>query len=30
MSNVLSALNHIDVAALSYQDWINVGMALQA
>jgi len=30
MSNVLSALQHIDVSALSYQDWINVGMALQA
>lgn len=30
MSNVLSALQHIDVSVLSYQDWINVGMALQA
>lgn len=30
MSNVLSALQHLDVSALSYQDWINVGMALQA
>lgn len=30
MSNVLSALQHIDVSALSYQEWINVGMALQA
>lgn len=30
MSNVLSALQHIDVASLSYQDWINVGMALHA
>lgn len=30
MSNILSALQHIDVSALSYQDWINVGMALQA
>lgn len=30
MSNILSALQHIDVSALPYQDWINVGMALQA
>ena len=30
MSNVLSALQYIDVSALSYQEWINVGMALQA
>lgn len=30
MSNILSALHHIDVSALSYQEWINVGMALQA
>ena len=30
MSNILSALQHIDVASLSYQDWINVGMALHA
>ena len=30
MSNILSALQHLDVSALSYQDWINVGMALQA
>ena len=30
MSNVLSALQHIDVAAVSYQEWVNVGMALKA
>lgn len=30
MSNVLSALQQIDVAALSYQEWINVGMALKS
>ena len=30
MSNLISALNSLDVAALSYQEWIQVGMALQA
>ena len=30
MSNILSALDRIDVASLTYQEWINVGMALQA
>ncbi|MBE6926882.1 MAG: DNA primase [Ruminococcaceae bacterium] len=30
MSNILSALQAIDVAAVSYQEWINVGMALKA
>lgn len=30
MSNIIPALQHIDVSALSYQDWINVGMALKA
>ena len=30
MSNVLAALQQIDVATLNYQEWINVGMALKA
>lgn len=30
MNNILSALEKIDVASLNYQEWINVGMALQA
>ena len=30
MSNVLQALEALDVAALSYQEWVNVGMALHA
>lgn len=30
MSNVLQALEALDVASMSYQEWINVGMALQA
>ena len=30
MSNVLSALQQIPVAGLSYQEWLNVGMALHA
>ena len=30
MSNLLDALKKIDVSTLSYQDWINVGMALKA
>lgn len=30
MSNIISALNSIDVASLSYQEWVQVGMALQA
>ena len=30
MSNILSALDRIDVASLTYQEWINVGMALHA
>ncbi|MGI6710948.1 MAG: AAA family ATPase [Bacilli bacterium] len=30
MDNILEALNHINVADLSYQEWINVGMALKA
>lgn len=30
MDNILEALKHIDVAKLSYQEWINVGMALKA
>jgi len=30
MSNILSALDRIDVASLTYQEWVNVGMALQA
>ena len=30
MSNILSALESIDVASLTYQEWINVGMGLHA
>ena len=30
MNNILSALEKIDVASLTYQEWINIGMALQA
>ena len=30
MSNIISALNALDVASLSYQEWVQVGMALQA
>lgn len=30
MDNLLEALNQIDVSNVSYQDWINVGMALKA
>ena len=30
MSNILAALQQIDVASLNYQEWINVGMALKA
>ena len=30
MSNIISALNSLDVASLSYQEWVQVGMALQA
>lgn len=30
MENILEALKHINVAALSYQEWVNVGMALKA
>ena len=30
MSNIIAALQQIDVASLSYQEWINVGMALKA
>jgi len=30
MSNILSALQQIDVSAVSYQEWVNVGMALKA
>ena len=30
MENILEALKHINVATLSYQEWINVGMALKA
>lgn len=29
-NNVLSALPFIDVSALTYQEWVNVGMALKA
>ena len=29
MSNILSALKAIDPSEVSYQEWINVGMALQ-
>ena len=27
--DLMEVLNHIDPSELSYQDWINVGMALQ-
>lgn len=30
MDNILEALKHIHVANLSYQEWVNVGMALKA
>ena len=30
MTNILSALNAIDVASLSYQEWVSVGMALHS
>ena len=30
MDNILEALNYIDVSSLSYQEWINVGMALKS
>ena len=30
MSNIITALNSLDVASLSYQEWVQVGMALQA
>ena len=30
MDNLLEALNQIDVSSVSYQEWINVGMALKA
>ena len=30
MDNILEALNYIDVASLSYQEWVNVGMALKS
>lgn len=30
MENILEALKHINVASLSYQEWVNVGMALKA
>lgn len=30
MNNLLSALSHIDVATLQYNDWLKVGMALKA
>ncbi len=30
MDNILEALNQIDVSNLSYQEWINIGMALKA
>ena len=29
-NNVLEALKHIDVSSLSYQEWVNVGMALKS
>ncbi len=28
--NILESLKHIDVASLSYQEWVNVGMALKS
>jgi len=30
MDNILEALKQIDVSKVSYQEWINVGMALKA
>jgi len=30
MDNLLEALKHIDVSKVTYQEWINVGMALKA
>ena len=30
MENILEALKYINVASLSYQEWVNVGMALKA
>ena len=30
MDNILEALKQIDVSNLSYQEWINIGMALKA
>ena len=30
MNNIISALNAIDVSALSYQEWVTVGMALHS
>ena len=30
MDKILEALKHIHVANLSYQEWVNVGMALKA
>jgi len=30
MDNILEALKQIDVSSLSYQEWINIGMALKA
>lgn len=30
MDNILEALKQIDVSKLSYQEWVNVGMALKA
>lgn len=30
MDNIIEALNYIDVARLSYQEWINVGMGLKS
>lgn len=29
-SNVLTALSKLSVSELTYQEWVNVGMALQA
>ena len=29
MSELLEILDHIDPAALDYQEWVNVGMALK-
>lgn len=30
MENILEALNYIQVSSLSYQEWVNVGIALKA